>query len=114
MRIMDDDLDFSRALSFLWEVLRDENLNGSEKYELAVEFDKVLGLKLNEDVEIEIPDEVLKLVKTRENARKKKHWREADEVRNRIRKFGFAVNDSDDGTKLIRVGENIIDEGEEK
>ena len=82
--------------------LRDEKLNDSEKYEIVTEFDKVFGLKPEEE-EIEVPEEVGKLAKKREEARKKKNWKESDEIRNRIRKLGYWVNDTDEGAKITKL-----------
>jgi cysteinyl-tRNA synthetase len=100
--IMDDDLNSPKALSFMWDILRENKLNDSEKYELVLEFDKVFGLKLKEE-EIEIPKEVKKLVKERDEARKRKNWKASDEIRNRIKKFGYIVNDTEEGTKVKKI-----------
>jgi len=99
-KIMDDDLNFSKGLSFLWEILRDERLNDTEKYELAEEFDKVFGLNLGKEEIIKIPDEVKKLVKEREDARKNKEWKKSDDLRDKIKKLGFVIDDTKEGTKV--------------
>jgi cysteinyl-tRNA synthetase len=102
IEIMNDDLNFSRGLSFLWEILRDERLSDSEKYELALEFDKVLGLNLGKEEKIKIPDEVKKLLEEREKARKNKEWKKSDELRERIKKLGFIIDDIKEGYKIRR------------
>lgn len=101
--IMNDDLNSSRALAFLWEILRDERLHDSEKYEIAMEFDKVLGLRLGEEEIVKVPKEVEKLVKEREEMRKKKNFKEADNIRNRIKKLGYWINDSDEGAQIKKL-----------
>ncbi|HTY43682.1 MAG TPA: cysteine--tRNA ligase [Patescibacteria group bacterium] len=101
--IMNDNLNTSRALSFLWEILRDEKLSEGEKYELSMEFDKVLGLNLSVEENIKIPREVEKLAKEREEMRKKKNFKEADNIRNRIKKLGYWVNDTEDGTQIKKL-----------
>jgi cysteinyl-tRNA synthetase len=101
--IMDDDLNSPRALSFLWDVLRDDTLNDSEKYELALEFDKVFGLDLDKEEQIEVPTEIKKLAKAREEARKKKNFKEADELRNRVKKLGYWINDTDEGAVIKKL-----------
>jgi cysteinyl-tRNA synthetase len=103
LEIINDDLNMPKALSFFWDVLRDEKLNNSEKYELALEFDKIFGLNLGMEEEIKVPKEVKKLIKEREEMRKKKNWQEADNLRIRIKKLGFSVDDTDEGTKMRRV-----------
>jgi cysteinyl-tRNA synthetase len=103
LEIMDDDLNTSRAVSYLWEVLRDKRLNNSEKYKLALEFDKVLGLKLDEEDKIKISSEVKKLVEEREKLRKKKDWKKADELRKKINKLGFIIDDTKKGAVVRRL-----------
>jgi len=101
--IMDKDLNSPKALSYLWDVLRDERLNDSEKYELSLEFDRVFGLNLGKEEKIEIPEEVRKLIKKREEMRKKKNWQEADNIRNRIKKLGFAIDDTEEGVRVKKL-----------
>ncbi len=101
--IMNDDLNSPKALSYLWDILRDDKLNDSEKYELALEFDKVFGLELEKEEEIEIPREVKKLIKEREEMRKKKNWQEADNIRNRIKKAGYQIDDTEEGVKIRKL-----------
>jgi cysteinyl-tRNA synthetase len=102
LEIMGDDLNTSKALSFLWEILRDEKLNDAEKYEIVLEFDKVLGLRLGEEEIIEIPEIVKKLVEEREKERHEKNWKKADELRAKIKKLGYVIDDTDNGTKVKR------------
>lgn len=98
--IMDDDLNFSKGLSFLWEILRDDKLSDAEKYELAIEFDKVFGLNLGKEEKVKIPDEVKKLIDEREEARKNKNWKKSDELREKIKKLGFVIDDIKEGYKI--------------
>lgn len=103
LEIINDDLNMPNALSFLWEILREDRLNDSEKYELALDFDRVFGLKLTDEKQIEIPKEIKKLAKEREEARKKKNFKEADNIRNRIKKLGYWINDSDEGAQIKKL-----------
>jgi len=103
LEIINDDLNLPRAVSFLWEILRDEKLNDAEKYELALDFDRVFGLDLDKEEKIEIPEEIKKLVKEREEARKKKNWRGADNLRIKIRKLGYQIDDTDEGARIKKV-----------
>ena len=50
-----------------------------------------------------VPGEVLKLVKIREDYRQSQEWQKADEVRKEIEKYGFLVDDTKDGTILKKV-----------
>jgi len=98
---MDDDLNTPEALAVLWKLVRDKNARG--KIETVSEIDKVFGLNLNKEEKIEIPKEIKKLIKEREEMRKKKNWQEADNLRNRIKKLGYSVDDTDEGTRIRKI-----------
>ena len=103
LEIINDDFNTSKGLSFLWEILRDNKLNDAEKYELALNFDKVFGLGLNKEEKIKIPRKVEKLIKERENARERKDWKKSDELRDKINKEGYIVDDTKEGAKVRLV-----------
>ncbi len=100
---INDDLNMPKALAVLWETVKSD-YPSSAKAETLFKFDKVLGLKLaevkkrlkNED----IPQEVLKLVKERESLRKQKRFHLADQLRNKIKKLGFEIEDKESGAKI--------------
>lgn len=98
---MDDDLNTPEALAVLWKMVRDRDAGG--KMETIKEIDRVLGLNLEKNEEIEVPKEIRKLIKEREEARKKKNWKEADEIRNRIKKLGFSVDDTGEGVRIKKL-----------
>lgn len=95
---MNDDLNTPKALQILWKLLRDENAKG--KFRTIEEMDEVLGLKLLKKEKIKIPGEVKKLAEERENSRKNKDWKRADEIRYKINKLGFIVNDTAEGWEI--------------
>jgi len=98
---MDDDLNTPEAVAVLWKLVRDKDARG--KIGTIKEIDKVFGLNLNKNEEIEISKEIKKLVKDREEARKKKNWQEADNLRNRINKLGYSVDDTDEGARIRKL-----------
>jgi len=98
--IINDDLNISRAMSYLWEILRENKLNDSEKYKLALEFDKVFGLDLGKEEKIKISSNVKKFAEEREKFRKKKNWKKADELRDKIVKLGYIIEDKEKGYVL--------------
>ena len=49
------------------------------------------------------PDEVMRLVKEREKARKSKNWARADAIRGEIRELGYMVEDSAEGPRVQRA-----------
>ena len=98
---INDDLNLPRALALLWKMLEDDSLNG--KYKLATKFDSVLGLNLTKIKKEKIPKEVIKLAEEREKFRKEKKWKEADVSRDKIKKLGYVVEDSDSGFKIKKL-----------
>jgi cysteinyl-tRNA synthetase len=99
---MNDDLNTPKALQVLWKLVRDEKADG--KFKTIEEIDKIFGLKLLEKEKIKIPEEVKKLAEEREKARKEKNWKKADEMRDKIKKLGFILNDTADGWEIKKEG----------
>jgi len=100
-KAMDDDLNVPEALQVLWKLVRDETAKG--KINTIKEMDKIFGLKLLEKEKIKIPAEVSKLVKEREQARKDKNFKKSDELREKIKKIGYQVEDTPEGEVVKKV-----------
>ena len=100
-KAINNDLDMPSALKVLWELLRDEKAEG--KLKTIEKMDRVFGLKLLEKEEIEVPEDVLKLVKKRETARKGKNFKLADELREKIKKKGFSIDDTNEGVRIRKI-----------
>lgn len=96
---VNDDFDMPKALSILWEMLRDSDASG--KYQAIKEMDRVLGLNILKKDKIAIPEEIQVLGKEREKARKSKDWKLADKIREKIRQKGWLVEDTPKG-QLIK------------
>jgi cysteinyl-tRNA synthetase len=47
------------------------------------------------------PDQVLELVKAREDAREARDWAEADRLRDQVRELGWEVRDGPDGPEVL-------------
>jgi len=97
---INDDLNTSQALALLWNILRSNKLGGKEKYSLALEFDKVLGLDLKNTKKEKIPKEITKLAEEREKYRKEKNWKKSDELRDKIKKKGYLMEDIEKGYNI--------------
>src|SRR2546423_2355214 len=107
---LDDDLNISAALGFLFESIRQTNRAMDEKKLDAAsasawlawwkQIDTVLDLET--EAEIVIPPEVAQLANERENARRERNWNRSDELRQRIFALGWEVRDTKDGQKLTR------------
>jgi cysteinyl-tRNA synthetase len=96
---INDDLNTPKALAAFWSMLK-SNLPSPDKYEMALSFDEVLGLKLGEVASIEVPENVMKLVGEREQERKNGDFKKSDEVRAEIEKLGYTVLDTSEGPQV--------------
>ena len=99
-----DDLDMPTALSITREVARSNKLAPAERYRLILDFDRVLGLRLD-IVQPKVPkavnEEVLALVKQRDEARAARNWKLSDQLRDQLKAMGFEVRDTAKGTELV-------------
>lgn len=97
-----NDLNTPQALATMWDMLGDNKISDSNKYNLLMDFDKVFGLRLDkiEPEILEVDVETQRLLEERESARKNKNWKRADELRNQIHDLGFVIEDALDGQKL--------------
>ncbi len=100
-KAINNDLDMPFAISILWELVRDKNVEG--KLRTIKEMDKIFGLYLLEKEKIKVSTEIKKLIGKREKLRKEKKWKEADEIREKIKSLGFYINDTKEGPKLERL-----------
>ena len=109
---LDDDLNISAALGFLFESIRETNRAMDENKLDAPSANAWLNwwdrintvLDLEPETEIAVPAEVAQLAKERENARRQKNWKRSDELRDRISALGWDVRDTKDGQKLTPHG----------
>ncbi len=106
---IEDDLNMPLALSVLWDVLKDNELGSKEKLELGYEFDKVFGLGIKDikEEKIEVPQEIQELLNKREQARKLKDWKTADNIRNELKEKGYEVLDTPEGVKIKKSIDSI-------
>ena len=99
-----DDFNISQGLAVLFEMLKSD-ISPADKFATAIDFDKVLGLKLNEKTQkkTKVPEEVKKLVEEREIARKEKNWAKSDELRDKIKELGYEVKDTSSGSVINKI-----------
>lgn len=91
-----NDFQIPQALALVWDVLKSD-LNNTSKLELILDFDKVLGLQLNELKESVIPKEIIDLAEKRKQAKAIKDFKTSDELRKQIEEKGFTVEDVKEG-----------------
>jgi cysteinyl-tRNA synthetase len=85
-----------QALSVLWDVAKNAELTADVKLTTILDFDRALGLKLEEKMSepVEYSEEVQKLIAERETARLEKNWSRADEIRDILKnEHGVEVKD---------------------
>lgn len=101
---INDDLDLPVALSKAREVPRNAQIEPGERRRLLLDFDRVLGLRLD-TVEPraarQLSDEVLALVEQRNQARAARNWQESDRLRDQLKAMGYEVRDTARGTELV-------------
>lgn len=107
---MDDDLNTADAISKVYELIRytntfDENTNlkvvkGAVK--LLSDFTSVLGLLYKEEDD-NLDEKVEKLIKEREEARKNKDFKRADEIRDALKEMNIELKDTRNGVIWKRV-----------
>jgi cysteinyl-tRNA synthetase len=109
---LDDDLNISAALGFLFETIRETN-RAMDQGELDALTAKVWldwwkrinnVLDLEAEADVRVPTEVSQLATERENARREKNWKQSDELREQISALGWEVRDTKDGQKLTPRG----------
>jgi len=106
---MDDDLNIGTALAALFDFIRDINIlvdgnllskeEAEEIYDLMAGYDKVLGVVGEIKLEEKLPREAEKLIRKREEARKAKDWKAADQIREQLKAMGIAIEDTTQGLK---------------
>ena len=105
LEAINDDLNMPVAMSVVWEVAKNPN-KSKQLAEVLLDFDRVLGLKIDEKVEDnneDIPEEIAQLVEQRKIARKNKNWAESDKLRDLIKEKGYIVRDSKDGASVEKI-----------
>ena len=107
---LDDDLNISAALGFLFESIRetnramDQNEMDAASASAWLDWWKRINtvLDLETDTEVAVPDEVAQLAQERAKARSEKNWKRSDELREQISALGWEVRDTKDGQKVTR------------
>lgn len=115
---MNNDLDTPGALAILWNLLRNEKAEG--KIQTIAKIREVLGLTIQlnyilvaetENIvvtlgnvkTIHLTKEMNELIEKRKQARKDKNWKLSDELRDKIEKQGYLVEDKSEGQKIKKI-----------
>jgi cysteinyl-tRNA synthetase len=107
---LDDDLNISGALGFLFETIRETNrtmdrneMKPASAHESLAWWKRInTVLQIESETELDPPAQVLHLAKEREAARREMDWKRSDELRDQILELGWEPRDTKDGQKLAR------------
>ena len=103
---LSNDLNTANAISVLYDVIKNEQINGHTKRELIAKFDKVLSLELLEEPESLADDaELLSLIAKRAEAKKNRDFDLADSIRSDLLAKGIELIDTREGTTYKVIGE---------
>jgi cysteinyl-tRNA synthetase len=119
---LEDDLNLPRAMAAVWDLLRGRGPVTSDELRLAllIEFDKVLGFGLAEEIRdwrlgigdtktnpqaliSKLPEPIAALVREREALRRDKRYAQADILRQRIAAAGYTIGDTRDGSLVEQL-----------
>ena len=99
---LDNDLNTSMCLTILYELIKDNSVNGYTKIKIIEDIDRVLSLDLlkNEDNDIDkdLEKYINDMISKRNDAKKNKDYNKADEIRNELLDNGILLKDTREGT----------------
>ena len=98
---LENDLNTANAITVLYDLLKDEEVNGHTKVELIKKFDTVLALEFFKEnsIDKELEDYINKKIEERNRAKKDKNFELADSIRDELLEKGIKLIDSREGTK---------------
>ena len=94
----------SNCITLLYDLLKDESVNGNTKIELIESWDNVLSLNLlkGNKWKNEIEGFAKELLEKRNEAKKNKDYTLADQIRNELEEKGYTIKDTREGSILER------------
>jgi len=105
---INDDMNMAKALSVVWELVKSD-YSDSDKAESLLKMDQVLGLDFEHAREkkkllkVVVPNEVQLLIEERNHLRKQGSFTQADHFRNKIKKLGYNIKDTDKGVLIEKI-----------
>ena len=96
-----NDLNTSNAITCLFDVLKDDDLNDASKLYLVKSFDEVLSLSLTGEeskIDDELLDKINKLINDRNIAKSNKDYSLADKIRDELLEMNVVIKDTREGT----------------
>ncbi len=109
-KAMEDDFNTAKAIAVIFELIKKGNsliaensldrTEAKEILEFLKKVDKIFNFIFEAKKKEKIPGEVLKLANEREKYRQEKNWKKADEIRKKIEKLGYWIEDTKKGVKI--------------
>lgn len=110
---LENDFNTPKAISVLFEavskgngLLTKDKLGGRGTTAILaflMEADKIFGFIFSKEKKAVIPPAVLKLAQARERHRKAKAWQKADEIRTKLLRQGWRIDDTSQGPRLKKM-----------
>lgn len=104
---INDDLNIPKALGIAWNMVRYPE-KSNDIYNLLLKTDTIFGLGIK-DAESKAQDqpqldaEIERLIEERQQARKEKNWKLADEIRDKLKTMGIELMDTPQGVKWKKI-----------
>ena len=97
---LENELNTSNAITLLYELLKDNNVNNTTKLELVKSWDTVLGLDLvkTSSIDPELEKYILSKIEERKQAKQNKDFALADSIREELLSKGIEIKDTREGT----------------
>jgi len=107
---MDDDFNTPKAMAVVFDLINKGNslinqnlLSKADAKDILgflKKIDKIFNFIFWKKPKEKIPEEILKLVEARERNRQEGQWKKADQIRKKIKKMGYRVEDTKEGPKV--------------
>lgn len=108
---MDDDFNTADAIACIFELVKFANMNvtiSSSKeflnkiYNTIIKLCDILGIKMKQE-KILLDEDIEKLIKERQEARKNRDFEKADSIRDELLKKGIVIEDTREGVRFKRI-----------
>lgn len=107
---LSDDINSPQALAALFDFIKiiykeEKNFKPADYrdfFQALCDSDRVFGLGIKEAAVLDIPKEIQLLMGEREDARREKKWKEADDLRARIEEKGYLIEDTSRGPRVVK------------
>ncbi|MFP4638249.1 MAG: cysteine--tRNA ligase [Spirochaetaceae bacterium] len=102
-----DDLNVPKCLADLWGSIKDDMLSVRERLDLVDRMDRVfaldlLGAEASTDISL-LEEDIRRLVEERSEARRRRDFARADEIRDLLKERGIILEDTPEGTRWKKL-----------